>query len=192
MRILLSVALATLAILTGCATKPAGWEYTHAQTSGGPNCQRLAKPGDAKIQIYCKTRRPENVWPIEQALSELLRPMPSTGAPPQASGETRCRRVSVTSDKKIETSCGTSAQWDEFDSWAVNAGVTCRWPVTLRGKMSQELCLSAAQWGLYDASRRRAVANTGSNWPGSGVSSGGSGFGYATSYGYSSTGVIGQ
>jgi hypothetical protein len=192
MRTLLSLTLVTLATLAGCAAKPAGWEYTLTQPSGGPNCQRLAKPGDAKIQIYCKTRRPESVWPIEKALSELLRPIPSTGAATQASGETRCRRVSLTSDKKVETSCGTSAQWDEFDSWAVNAGVTCRWPVTLRGKISQELCLSVAQWGRYDASRRRAVANGGSNWPGSGVSSGASVPSYATSYGYSSTGVIGQ
>jgi hypothetical protein len=108
-------------------------------------CQRLAKMGDKKIQVYCSVRG---------------KPHPSvrTASVPEAPpGDTSCRRLIKPGSNRIQSFCGDRALWEEFDIWAVDAKVTCR----LAGTM-QELCLTAAQWNNFDPPR---VDNVGSNWP---------------------------
>ena len=111
------------------------------------NCQRLAKMGDKKILVYCTVdaspHRPGSVR--------------TAGVPEAPSGDTSCRRLIKPGSNRIQSFCGDRALWEEFDIWAVNAGVTCRFAGT-----SQELCLTVAQWNSFD---RRVVSNAGANWP---------------------------
>jgi hypothetical protein len=196
MRYLLSLTLATLAALcvAGCVTPvPTASTYSIAQASGGPNCRRLAQPGDTKIQIYCQSAS-HSVWPFSPAsVSE----QPSSG--------TSCRELAEAVTTRITTYCGTAAEWDAFDTRAVNEGTTCRWtpgPRRSAGPPAQarELCLTAAHWQTFEqavaANRRgRSAGAPGANWPGSGVPQGtsGSGFGASSSYGYfPAGGAIGQ
>ena len=110
MRYLLSLTLPALAMLwvAGCATVPASSRYNLAQTSGGPDCRRLA----------------------------------------------------TTPDHEIHPFCGTAAEWEQFDTWAANAGVTCRWEGPRRNS-APELCLSVAQWQSFELNRSRQFANAG-------------------------------
>jgi hypothetical protein len=200
MRHSLSLTLAALAVLSvaGCATAPPSSRYTIAEASGGPNCQRLAQPGDTKIQIYCSKAQPERVWPL------------TAGTPSEPkSGDTTCRSLAQPADKAerpaltagearptIQTFCGNAADWDKFDTRAASEGVTCRWlggPVK-HGPPRQELCLSAALWQRVETNRSRALANDGSNWGGnSGVPVSGPGVDATSSYGYfPSGGAIGS
>ncbi len=138
------------------------------------NCQRLAKVGDKKIQIYC----------IVHESSHPTRPMRTARAPEVASGDTSCRRLVKPGNNRIQGFCGDRAQWEEFDTWAVNAGVTCRLAGT-----SQELCLTVAQWNSF--ARPRIDSSAGSHWPGNpslGIDSSGN-QAYGGSYGYFPTGT---
>jgi hypothetical protein len=117
-------------------------------------CQRLAKTGDKKIQIYCAVvANPHR--------SRSLRTASVPKAPP---GDTSCRRLIKAGRNRIESVCGDHALWEEFDTRAVNAGVTCRLAGT-----SQELCLTAARWKFFDNPLRRGLpsgASGFSDWPG--------------------------
>jgi hypothetical protein len=178
MRHWLSLPLAALATLSlaGCVG-PYYRGFTVAQPTGGPDCMRLAQPGDTKIQIYCN--RPSRKQ--------------------QASGDTTCRSLAKTPDDAIQTYCGNAADWDHYDTWAVNARVTCQWKVLARNgsTASQETCLNAeqwrAQWVAYAATLRRGPVNSGaSSYPPAGVSSG-SAPAYATSFGaFPAGGAIGM
>ena len=178
MRYLLSLTIPALATLwvAGCATVPAASRYTLAETSGGPDCRRLAQPADTKIQIYCLTAQPKRFWPLDGT---------ALGTPPK-SDEKSCRDIANTPDRRIHTTCGTDAEWEQYDTWAANAGVTCRWeghrPQGARQRA--ELCLSVAQWQVFEASRSRPApsASAGSGW-GGGVPPASSPP-YASSYGY--------
>jgi hypothetical protein len=169
MRYLLSLTLAAL-LVAGCATIPQSSRYTLAETSGGPNCRRLAQPGDTRIQIYCSKAQPE-------------RPL-AASASGETSGDKSCRGLANTPDRKVHTSCGTAAEWEQYDTWAANAGVTCRWegPRAKGAPQRQELCLTVAQWQRVDANRSQRVAGSGSDWGGNGGGSG-SGSPYASSFG---------
>ena len=103
-------------------------------------CQRLAKTGDKKIQIYCTVaanpHRPRSV-----------RTARVPEAPP---ADTSCRRLVRQGSNRIQSVCGNRAQWEAFDIRAVSADVTCRLAGT-----SRELCLTAARWKLFDNPVRR-------------------------------------
>jgi len=177
MRYLPSLTLPALAMLwvAGCATVPPSSRYTLAETSGGPDCRRLAQPADAKIQIYCSKAQPKRFWPLDGTAL----------AAPQKSDEKSCRDLANTPDRKIHTTCGTDAEWEQYDTWAANAGVTCRWEGHRpRGAPQRsELCLSVAQWQVFDANRSRQFPDARSSWGGDGGGSSGSGSPYASSYG---------
>ena len=111
-------------------------------------CQRLAKMGDTKIQIYCTV----------DASPHRPRFVRTARVPEAPSGDTSCRRLIKPGHNAIQSFCGDRALWEEFDIWAVNAEVTCRLPGT-----SQELCLTVAQWNSFD--RPSVVSDAGSNWP---------------------------
>ncbi len=139
------VALCALSFVlpaVACAAAPTAGEYTIAQTSGGPNCRRLAQPGDDSIRIYCRDTR----QPLPAATPGAQASMQAATASAQTSGDTSCRRFVPLEDTRIQTYCGNAAQWEEFDSRAVNAGVTCRWEPAPQGQTLQELCLNDAQW----------------------------------------------
>ena len=180
MRYLLSLTLAAIAALSvaGCATPaPTASNYTIAQVSGGPNCRRLAQPGDTKFQIYC-TVDSERIWAGHPRSSD------------RTAGDTTCRRLAEPAGKRVETYCATTTQWGEFDARAVNEGVTCRWLGSSRrlSPIPQELCLTAPQWQIAEANLAAyraspGVADAGSNWPGNGIPQPTSPA-YATSYGY--------
>ena len=174
-----SFSLAAMAVLcvAGCAG-PALNGYTLAQT-GGTACRRFAQPGDAKIQIYC------SAYPVRSARA-------------QPSKDASCRWLAEPADNKFgaraTSVCRNAAQWEEFDTAAVNAGVTCRWEkgVDLK-KPPEETCLTAALWQEVEheraliAKRSPAAgssASVGSNWPGSGVPTSSSGMSGGSSYGY--------
>lgn len=183
MKYLLSFSLAALAALcvTGCATKPASNGYTLAQT-GGTNCRRFAQPDDTKIQIYCSK------WQQHRVAAQ------------RPSEDTSCRWLSQPADNQFgaraERVCGNAAKWDEFDTSAVNASITCRWELGAGPKKrAEETCLTAALWQQVDSYRAQQLANytgtrsggpgsVGANWPGSGVPSSGNGMAPASSYGY--------
>jgi hypothetical protein len=182
--IVLGALLAAL-FLAGCAA-------SGMYTLGSTDCQRLAQPGDSKIQIYCRSPERDTASPISPAMqAEFLTP-----AADQTSASKTCRRAPRLAVGSIRTFCGDAAEWDEFDTWAVGAGVTCRWTPAPGHNIPPELCLTAAQWDRFGLNRGRGrMFSPGSNWPGRGTpqpTPSGSGFGYATSYGFSSTGVIGQ
>lgn len=191
MRHLLPFALAAVSVLSfaGCAgplianpPKP----YALAQT-GGLNCARFAESGDKKIQIYCGTWRHAKVTVSDAA--------------------SNCRLLLDKSGDGVESSCRDAAQWDQYDTLAVSAGVTCRWRSMTRQTKEQlqapkpqlqEVCLTASNWTKVDdaerqAPRRRAVDGSfGSPWGGGGAGSG-SQDSYATSYGaFPAGGAIGQ
>ena len=175
MKYALSLAVLVGLSVAGCATSPQltaqDSQFTIAQASGGPNCRRLAKPGDTKIQIYCSDERAGRAW---------------------AAGGRNCRVVSRVDNDQMLRFCGRGAEWEQFDTWAVSRGITCRWvgPTMQR----QEFCMTSAQWQAFEKSPTRFAGGrmvagpsvSGPNWPGNGGGggSGGSGFGYATSYGY--------
>src|SRR4029079_1750060 len=120
--------LATLSI-AGCATTPSAKEssgksdseYVVAHTSGGSNCRRLGKPGDAKIQIYCLN----DARSVRLLFGSLRR---------------SCRMSAMATNFTVMNICGTAAEWDTFDTWAASAGITCRWD------KFREVCLTAPQW----------------------------------------------
>jgi hypothetical protein len=149
MRYLLSLSLAALATLSvaGCATTA----YTIAQESGGSDCRRLAQPGDTKIRIYCA----HTVW-------SDTRHQPATRTPaasrPQTSGDSSCRWIAKATDTRIKNICGDTAQWNQFDSAAIAAGVTCRWTAFRPRTQPEELCLNVAQWRGLDSAPSRAAA----------------------------------
>ena len=161
MRYLFSLTLAAVATLSvaGCATthgEPAVNKYTVAQISGGPDCRRLAQPGDTKIHIYCK----KSIWPVTSG-SEIA----------QSASDTTCRSLAQP-DKRIQPVCHSSAEWDEFDTAAVNTGMSCRWFGSGRrnAPAAQEVCLTSSQWAMVETNRAaRAISSSGANWPGSGV-----------------------
>ncbi len=125
MKPLLSFVLAALALLavTGCATS-----FDVAQTTGAPDCRRQAQPGDTKINIYC-----------HKAHSQSAAAQPASTA-------TSCRHLADPSGKGVRSFCGNSTEWEQFDTWAANAGVTCRWLTTRTPRAYEELCLTAAAW----------------------------------------------
>jgi hypothetical protein len=129
-------------------------------------CQRLARMGDKKIQVYC----------IVHANPHRPRAVRTARAPEAPTGDTSCRRLIKPGNNGIQSVCGDRARWEEFDTWAVNAGVTCRLAGT-----SQELCLTLAQWN--NLARPLVNSAAGSNWPTDGINNAGSPA-YATSYGY--------
>jgi hypothetical protein len=179
MRYLLSLTLVALAALlaAGCASRPVTEVYTVAQTSGGANCQRIAQPGDTKIQIYCKKPMFRPLWPI--------------AAQPVA--DTTCRWIADPTGKKTQKVCDNAAHWDQFDMLAVNTGVTCRWypgPRHARNKVP-EICLNAPEWKVVESSLVGVPFGGGSNWGGG--NTGGSQAAYATSFGpFPAGGAIGQ
>ena len=165
----------------------AGCAVCNTHTLGSTDCQRLAQPGDSKIQIYC--RSPER---DEPALEGTL----LTAAAEQTSAGTTCRRAASLAVGKIQTICSSAADWDKFDTWATSAGVTCRWSPAPGRNVPPELCLPAARWGAWALQRSRPTRaaggfSAGANWPGSGIPQP-TAPAYATSYGFSSTGVVGQ
>jgi secretin/TonB-like protein len=111
-------------------------------------CQRLAKVGDKKIQVYCTV----------DASPHRPRSVRTARVPEASSGDTSCRRLTRPGSNRIQSFCVDRALWEEFDIWAVTAEVTCRWAGT-----SQELCLTVAQWDSFDRARR--VSGAASNWP---------------------------
>ncbi len=162
MRHLLPFALAAIGVLSfaGCAgplitNPPKGHALAEA---GGRGCARFAEPEDTKIQIYCSTRRHAQVQPVSDVPSN-------------------CRMLLDKSGDGVESSCRDAAQWNEYDTVAVNAGVTCRWR-----SMTQEVCLTAGNWKKQDDAARRALrvrsasgvprGGFGSPWGGSGAGSG--------------------
>jgi hypothetical protein len=162
MKHLHSLSVATLAALclVGCATSPPAGSpdqerYTIARTSGGPDCRRLAQSGDRKIQIYCS----------DSHIDAAMRAGSHIATSPQAgetSGDTNCRRVARLTDRRIQIFCGSTSEWEQFDTWAVSAGISCRWPPARgHGQASQELCLNAAQWRILEnqSGRYRVVNN---------------------------------
>jgi hypothetical protein len=157
MKHLLSFSLAAIAALsvTGCATP----SYTIAQTAGGSDCRRLAQPGDTKIKIYCS----DTIW---SATSHKPAFRPAAASQPQVSGDTRCRWVAKPTDKRIRNICGDTAQWDQFDSDAISAGVTCRWTSFRPRAQPEELCLNVAGWRSLDSGPRGGAIVAGANWPG--------------------------
>jgi hypothetical protein len=176
MRYLLSLMLAAIATLSlaGCAG-PYYRGYTVVQPSPGPNCRRVAYPGDTKIKIYCKRASP---------------------AKAQTGGDITCRRLTRGVDDTIETFCGNAADWQEYDTWAVNAGVTCSWDARAGKDTPHETCLTVtqwvAQWRVQAAKLRRGLANSDGFSVPAGVQSGSSPA-YATSYGgFSPDGTVGQ
>ena len=215
MRYSLSLTLAALAALSvaGCATVPTSSRYTVAEASGGPNCRRLAQPGDTKIQIYCSKAQPEGVWPLaagthseprsgETTCRSLAPPESATASTPPSSANGKlsagrgARPAVAQPDNQVQTFCGNAADWDQFDTRAASEGVTCRWlggPVK-HGPPRQELCLSAAQWLRVETNRSTRLANEGSNWGGtSGVPVSVDSVGFMSSYGYfPSGGAIGS
>jgi hypothetical protein len=174
----LSALVAALS-LAGCAA-------SSMHTLGSTDCQRLAQPGDSKIQIYC--RAPERNTPATEA--KFLTPVSE-----QISAGTTCRRAPRLAGSKIRTICSSTADWDKFDTWAASAGVTCRWSPAPGHNVPSELCLTAARWeawALQQSRPSRAAGFTaGANWPGNGIPQP-TPPAYATSYGFSSTGVVGQ
>jgi hypothetical protein len=185
MRYLPSLTLAAVAAFSvvGCASVPATKQYTIAQATGGPNCRRLAQPGDTKIQIYCRPLDAQRVSPI------------TTPPSAQTTGDTTCRQLVPPARDKTQTVCADAARWDEFDTRAVSKGVTCRWwaPYALRKKTAPELCLSVALWNRLD-SRSQAFPDSGFGW-GGGITRGSPNEyqqPYATSYGpFPAGGAIG-
>jgi hypothetical protein len=155
MRNLLSFSLAALATLSvaGCATTA----YTVVQESGGRDCRRLAQPGDTKIRIYCA----HTVWSDTRHQPARA----SATSQPQTSGDSTCRWVAKPTDTRIRNICGDTAQWDQFDSEAITAGVTCRWTPFRRKTQPEELCLNVAQWRGLDSGPARAASATGNVWP---------------------------
>src|SRR5262245_37273835 len=136
MRYLLSLTLVAIVALSAAGCVGPYWRgYTVAQESGGPHCMRLAQPGDTKIQIYCYR--------------------PSHAKAPTAA--TTCRKLAKAPNNEIRTYCGTDAEWNEYDTWAVTAGVTCRWNAFARKDGPNETCQPATQWAaqsLAAAARR--------------------------------------
>jgi hypothetical protein len=122
-----------------------------AQAALHSKCQRLAKMGDKKIQVYC----------IVDASRHRPRSVQTARALEAPSGDTGCRRLIKPGSNGIQGFCGDRALWEEFDTWAVDAGVTCRLAGT-----SQELCLTVAQWNSFNRpSVFNVVRDAGSNWP---------------------------
>jgi hypothetical protein len=187
MKYSLSLTFAALAAVSiaGCASAPTKPnEYTVARASGGSDCQRIAQPGDTKIQIYCQQSR--SIWPVAT---------PSESA--RASGYSSCRRLARSAFGPLQTYCGTTAQWSEFDTLAIKTGVTCRW----LGHPAREVCLDGNQWVRAEANSRGRTpfrdhsffgyssGSTGWTSPSDGAGS----QPYATSYGYfPAGGAIGQ
>lgn len=147
MRYWLSLTLAAFAAasLAGCAGVPTSKsnDYIFARTTGGPDCRRLAQPGDTKIRIYCKNSAPSKIWAIAPATS-------------QPAGDMSCRRLATSIEGPVKTYCGTTARWDEFDTRAIKAGVTCRW-VGYNHRLARaagEVCLDGSQWTRAEANSR--------------------------------------
>lgn len=159
-------AIAALA-LQGCAA-PSPIRSDLVRASEGAQCRRLAQPGDQKIQIYCSDQDGNFVLPL--AASE------------QKADDTSCRLLAPR--RRV---CGTTAEWDQFDTRAVATGVTCR---MRRGSVghhpAEELCLSTAQWEAANRNSRRSVAfgAPGSNWPVDPSISTSGNQAYSTSYGF--------
>jgi hypothetical protein len=157
MRHLLSLSLASVAALSvvGCVSGPHAVRYSAAPTLGGSRCSRLAQPGNEKIQIVCSGTRLDYVWPIDAPTRRLpaLTPVLTQAQASQKS----CRQLIAPGEQKVRTACGDIAWWDAFDTWAVTAGVTCRWART-----PQELCLNAEQWNNFDKPLR--ISPAGSGW----------------------------
>lgn len=185
--------LASLAALSvaGCATTTPAATYRFAQTSGGPDCRRVAQSGDTMIRIYCR-----------KADSAAL------STPESTSDGSECRLLAEPSSTRIKSFCGSTPEWSSFDIWAVDAGVTCRW-TGRRGALElrpvfaatapasnsspQELCLTVGQWRIFEADRNRDVdyspwpQNPGRDMPSAGNLYGAGGYGY-----FPSGGTIGQ
>ncbi len=164
MKHLLSFTLLAVAALTlqGCASAPSPTQSALVRASEGANCRRLAQPGDQKIQIYCSDKDGDFVLPLANALpAGQLR---AASASEQKADDTSCRLLAPR--RKV---CGTTAEWDQFDTRAVATGLTCRLRHGSVGHHPvEELCLSTAQWESFGRNSRRAVAFAapGSNWPG--------------------------
>jgi hypothetical protein len=179
MKHLPSFALLVVTALTlqGCASAPSPTQSALVKASAGAQCRRLAQPGDQKIQIYCSDKDGDFVLPVAKALPAGQLQPASVSA-----DDTSCRLL--TPRRKV---CGTTAEWDQFDTRAVARGVTCR---VKRGSVghhpAEEICRSTAQWESSDHSPRRTVAfgAPGSNWPGNSSTSTSANPAYATSYGY--------
>ena len=173
--------LAAAFTLQGCAA-PSPMQSDLVRASADAECRRLAQPGDQKIQIYCSDTDGHFVLPLAEALpAGQLR---DASLAEQKAGDTSCRLLAPT-----RTVCGTTVEWDQFDTRAVARGVTCR---LRRGSVGHhpalELCLTTAQWESYNRGSRRTVAvgAPGSSWPGDPAANGAAGNNqaYATSYGY--------
>lgn len=187
---LLPASLVALSV-AGCATTTPAATYRFAQTSGGPDCRRLAQSGDTMIKIYCNKT-------ASTALS----------APAQTSEDPECRLLAEPRSTRIRSFCGSAPEWSSFDIWAVDAGVTCRWhggrgtvelrpafatATSARDAIPQELCLTVAQWRSFEAGRNREVDNApwpmpeGKDMPSAGNLYGAGGYGY-----FPAGGAIGQ
>lgn len=113
-----------------------------------------------------------------------------------SAGDTSCRLLADPRDS-LRSFCVSAAQWEQYDKWAVSAGVTCHKIPGPWKQQSQEACLTAGLWRRVNHGPVSAAA---SNWGGGNPAGSNTTFypvdlpqPYATSYGpFPSGGAIGQ
>jgi hypothetical protein len=149
----LAVVIALFAVADSAAASPPK-HYTA--------CTRMARPGDAKIQVYCSNPGVEDVvvnvgsrpnecrWIVTR---REPRPEPRVG--PFAS--IRDYKYGPSSDDEDDLRvdrmmgvvfCGSSKEWEVFDIWAVSAKVKCLWALS-----KSELCTDTATWNGIDVTK---------------------------------------
>jgi mxaD protein len=150
----LAVVIALLAVAGSAAASPK--HYTA--------CTRMARPGDARIQVYCSNPGVEDVVVNVGSRPNECRRVVTRREPGREPGVAAVRAYKIRDYKYGPSSddeddlrvdrmmavpfCGSSKEWEVFDVWAVSANVKCLWALT-----KDELCADTATWNSIDVTK---------------------------------------
>jgi len=122
-------------------------------------CTRMARPGDAKIQVYCSNPGVEDVVVNVGSRPNECRQVVTRREPGVASRTYKIRdyKYGPSSDDEDDLRvdrmmavifCGSSKEWEVFDIRAVSANVKCLWALS-----KVELCTDTATWNGIDVTK---------------------------------------